>query len=70
LEWEKGTGFPNLEPLQKLAQMRGETVEQFTAWLNGHEQLSPMDRLLTQIRALPKNRLLIVLKEVSDCISA
>lgn len=71
--WEKGQSVPSTENLEKLAAMRGETLDQFLAYLNGNQKSneieSPTAKVIQQIKMLPRHELHLVLRVVADRIS-
>ncbi|HLO84587.1 MAG TPA: helix-turn-helix transcriptional regulator [Nostocaceae cyanobacterium] len=67
--WEKGESIPSTKNLEKLAAMRGESLNEFLDYLNGKrdsENESPTTKVIQQIQLLPRKDLHLILRVVAD----
>ncbi|MFB2970418.1 helix-turn-helix transcriptional regulator [Aerosakkonema sp. BLCC-F183] len=64
--WETCKNTPKRESLELIAQMRGETLDEFLSYLNGAKRRDPLERLLNQIAGLSHEQLAIVLRAIAD----
>ncbi len=70
--WESERVEPKRENLQVIAQMRGESLDEFLSFLsgNGGQRRDPLDRLLMQIAGLSQDQLAVVLRAVAQRLDA
>ncbi|HBE17080.1 MAG TPA: hypothetical protein DDW51_05575 [Cyanobacteria bacterium UBA11367] len=66
LGWENCENEPTLRSLEKIAQLRGETLTELTNFLSGTEDPSPNTKIITAIRQASKDDLSLYLREISD----
>jgi len=67
--WEACKVSPKRESLQVIAEMRGESLDEFLSYLNGAKRREPLERLLNQIAGLSDEQLAIVLHAIADRLS-
>lgn len=67
--WENCKVVPKRESLELIAQMRGESLDEFLSYLNGAKRKDPLERLLNQISGLSHEQLAIVLRAIADRLS-
>jgi len=63
--WEKCRVVPKRESLEAIAELRGETLDEFLSYLNGAKKKDPLDKLLMQITGLTHPQLAIVLQAIA-----
>lgn len=68
--WENCKVVPKRESLELIANMRGESLDEFLSFLNGAKRRDPLDRLLNQIAGLSREQLAIVLHAIADRLSS
>ncbi|VXD17179.1 helix-turn-helix domain-containing protein [Planktothrix paucivesiculata] len=56
LKWERGEGEPRRENLERIAELRGETLDTLLAFLSG-QQSSPQERVFLAIQGASKEQL-------------
>lgn len=61
LDWENGIGIPRRENLEKIAELRGESLDELLAYLSGKEAKDSMDRVLSAIKGASKEQLAEIL---------
>lgn len=66
IAWERCESIPKRENLERVAALRGETLEQLLSYLEGVDETSPEDRLLTVIHGASKEQLVIFLRAITD----
>ncbi|MCU0547277.1 MAG: helix-turn-helix transcriptional regulator [Oscillatoriaceae cyanobacterium Prado104] len=64
--WENLEVIPDTDSLRKIAQLRGETLEEFEVFLGGTREFSLVQRLVQQIHVISKAELAIVLRAVAE----
>lgn len=64
--WENCKVVPKRESLELIAQMRGESLDEFLSFIEGAKRRDPMDRLLNQIAGLSEEQIAIVLRAIAD----
>lgn len=63
--WENLKGIPDTESLRKIASLRGETLEEFEAFLGGNCKPDQIQRVIQQIQIMSDIELAIVLKAIA-----
>ena len=66
IAWEKCEVEPRRENLERIAELRGESLDQLLSYLEGIEEISPETRLLTVIHGASKEQLLVFLRAITD----
>ncbi|MEG4907097.1 helix-turn-helix transcriptional regulator [Microcoleus sp. F8-C4] len=66
--WENLEGIPDKESLERVASLRGESLEEFQKFLEGSRQPSKLQNLVQQVRTIPDDQLAIVLRAIADRI--
>ncbi|MEG4607621.1 helix-turn-helix transcriptional regulator [Microcoleus sp. F6_B6] len=66
--WENLEGIPDRENLERVASLRGETLEEFKEFLGGSRTPSRLQNLLQQVRTIPDDELAVVLRVIADRI--
>lgn len=66
LAWERCESIPKRENLQRVAAMRGESLDELLTYLKASEEISPEDRLLTVIHGASKEQLIALLRAITD----
>ncbi len=56
LMWEKGEGEPRREKLERIAELRGESLDNLLDFLSG-KQSSPQERVIAAIQGASKEQL-------------
>ncbi|MFB2980049.1 helix-turn-helix transcriptional regulator [Microseira sp. BLCC-F43] len=64
--WENCKVVPKRESLEIVAEMRGESLDEFLSFLNGAKRRDPMERLLNQISGLSDEQISLVLQAIAD----
>lgn len=67
LEWEKGGSPPRRENLERIAELRGESLDNLLAYLSG-KQPNPQERILSAIQGASKEQLAGFLEAISNRI--
>ena len=70
IRWERCEAEPDLENLERVAQVRGESLEEFKSWLEGVRQPSPLQRMIQQMYGLPPKDLAELLRAIGDRIAS
>lgn len=68
--WEQCRSTPKHESLLMVAALRGETLDEFLAHLDGAKGKDPVDRILAQIPGLTRPQLAVVLHAVAESLEA
>ena len=66
--WEGLEVEPDLENLEKIARMRGESVAEFKEWLEGKREPSPLQEMIQQMYKLSPSDLGVLMKAIADRI--
>ncbi|NQE36734.1 helix-turn-helix domain-containing protein [Microcoleus asticus] len=68
--WENLEGIPDVENLERIAQFRGETLEEFKQFLAGERTASQLQELVKQVRTISKEELAVVLQVIAERIAS
>ncbi|MEG5043447.1 helix-turn-helix transcriptional regulator [Microcoleus sp. B13-B4] len=70
--WENLEGIPDVENLERIAQFRGETLEEFKQVLAGQRTAtaSLLQELVKQVRTISKEELAVVLQVIAERIAS
>jgi transcriptional regulator with XRE-family HTH domain len=66
LAWEKCEVAPKRENLERVAELRGESLDQLLSYLEGSDEISPETRLLTVINGASKEQLVFFLRAIAE----
>ncbi|WP_318738381.1 helix-turn-helix transcriptional regulator [Roseofilum sp. SID3] len=64
--WEDCRVIPKRESLQTIAELRGESLDEFMGFLQGLPKKDPMDKLITQIGGLSQKQIATLLRAVAS----
>ncbi|MGL4502864.1 MAG: helix-turn-helix transcriptional regulator [Planktothrix sp.] len=64
--WEKCKVDPKRESLEQIAQLRGESLDEFLSYLSGAKRRDPLERLTQQIAGLSHEQIAYVLRALAD----
>lgn len=64
--WENVERIPDDESLQKIADLRGESLEEFEAFLRGTREPNEMQRLIQQVHIISDAELAILLRTIAE----
>jgi transcriptional regulator with XRE-family HTH domain len=67
LMWEKGEGEPRRENLERIAELRGESLDNLLAYLSG-QQSSPQERVIAAIQGASKEQIATFLEAIANRI--
>lgn len=62
--WENMERVPDLENLEKVAQMRGQSLDEFRRWLENEP--TPLQKLINEIKVIPSKDLPEILKIIAQ----
>lgn len=62
--WENMEGVPDLENLEKVATMRGVSLDEFRRWLENEP--TPLQKLISEIKVIPSKNLPEILKIIAE----
>lgn len=61
---------PDMKNLEKIALLRGETLDEFREWLEGTRESSPLQRVIQQIHGMPLPDVARILRAAADRIES
>jgi len=64
--WENCKVAPKRESLERVAKLRGESLDEFLSYLEGARRRDPLDRLLAQLSGLSREQMAVVLRAIAD----
>ncbi len=64
--WEGHKVVPKRESLERVAELRGESLDEFLSYLEGARRRDPLDRLIQQIAGLSNEQIGVVLRAIGD----
>jgi transcriptional regulator with XRE-family HTH domain len=64
--WEEMHGIPDTESLEKIAVLRGESLEEFRQYLAGTREPSQMQKIVQQLYVISDTELAILLRAIAD----
>jgi DNA-binding XRE family transcriptional regulator len=66
IDWENCTVVPKMASIEKIAELRGETLQQFMDYLEGRQTLSLMDRAMSLVNGASKEQLAELLRAIAE----
>jgi len=64
--WENLEGIPDVESLERVAKLRGESLSEFRSFLDGTREPTSFQKLTQQIRTISDEQLVVVLRVIAD----
>ncbi|GDZ95136.1 helix-turn-helix domain-containing protein [Planktothrix agardhii CCAP 1459/11A] len=65
IQWERGEGEPRRENLERIAELRGESLDNLLDYLSG-KQSNPQERIFSAIQGASKEQLASFLEAISN----
>jgi len=66
IAWEAAKYTPKRESLETVATMRGESLDEFLSFIQGAKRKEPIEKIITQISAMPSDHLARILKAIAE----
>ncbi|MBD2499839.1 helix-turn-helix transcriptional regulator [Anabaena azotica FACHB-119] len=70
IAWENCQSEPKRQNLERIAELRGESLEVLLEYIDGKQQVSGQDRLLSAIRGASKEQLAVLVRAIADRLEA